>query len=88
MTCLENFWEETMRIIIWNCINGMGKKEQIDFFKSFDADLAILPELKQKNIDGLQPNDAIWITNNHSNKSPKGLGVLSFNKTFLKNIFV
>ena len=62
-------------------MNGIGKTEQIDLFRSFDADLAILPELKEKNIDALKPNDAIWITNNHHNNSPKGLGVLSFKKT-------
>ena len=67
-------------------MNGMGRPEQINMFKSFDADLAILPELKQKNIDALCPTDAVWITNNHTNKIPKGLGVLSFNQTRLTEL--
>ena len=67
-------------------MNGMGRPEQIDMFKSFEADLAILPELKQKNIDALCPTDAVWITNNHTNKIPKGLGVLSFNQTRLTEL--
>lgn len=67
-------------------MNGMGRSEQIDMFKSLRADLAILPELKQKNIDALNPCDAIWITNNHTNNTPKGLGVLSFGATRLTEL--
>ena len=72
-----------MKIVIWNVMNGMGRPEQIDLFKSLQPDLAILPELKEKNINALKPNDAVWITNNHENNSPKGLGLLSFNQTSL-----
>lgn len=64
-------------------MNGMGRPEQIDLFKSLQPDLAILPELKEKNINALKPNDAVWITNNHENNNPKGLGLLSFNQTSL-----
>jgi len=67
-----------MRIVIWNCMNGLGNPKQIEYFNKLKADIAILPELKQKNIDGLKANQAIWMTNNHTNKVPKGLGVLSF----------
>lgn len=59
-------------------MNGMGDPKQIEYFKDLRADLAIIPELKQKNLDQLQPNNAVWVTNNHTNKTPKGLGVLSF----------
>ena len=72
-----------MKIVIWNVMNGMGRPEQINLFKSLEPDLAILPELKEKNINALKPNDAVWITNNHENNSPKGLGLLSFNQTSL-----
>ena len=75
-----------MKIVIWNCMNGMGRPEQIEMFKSLEADLAILPELKQKNIDALSPIDAVWVTNNQTNKTPKGLGVLSFNQTRLTEL--
>lgn len=67
-----------MRIVIWNCMNGMGNPRQIEYFNNLKADIAILPELKHKNIEALNANDAIWMTNNHDNKVPKGLGVLSF----------
>ena len=75
-----------MKIAIWNVMNGMGSSQQIELFKSLCVDLAILPELKYKNIDGLNPKDAVWITNNFSNKTPKGLGVLSFNDTSLREL--
>lgn len=75
-----------MKIAIWNVMNGMGSSQQIELFKSLCVDLAILPELKQKNTDGLNPKDAVWITNNFSNKTPKGLGVLSFNDTSLREL--
>ena len=67
-----------MRIVIWNCMNGMGNPKQIDYFNNLRADIAILPELKHKNIEALNVTDAIWMTNNHENSVPKGLGVLSF----------
>ncbi len=47
-------------------------------------DIAVLPELKQKNIEALCPNCASWVTNNHANKAPKGLGILTFGETCLK----
>ena len=59
-----------MKIAIWNVMNGMGNSQQIEMFKSLCVDLAILPELKQKNIDGLNPKEVVWITNNFSNKTP------------------
>ncbi|MFT6677001.1 MAG: exonuclease III [Sulfitobacter sp.] len=59
-------------------MNGLGNPKQISYFNDLDVDLAIIPELKQKNIEQLKPNDAVWITNNHTNKVPKGLGVLTF----------
>ena len=68
-----------MRIVIWNCMNGMGNPKQIDYFNNLKADIAILPELKHKNIEALDATDAIWMTNNHENTVPKGLGVLGFN---------
>ena len=68
-----------MRIVIWNCMNGMGNPKQIDYFNNLKADIAILPELKHKNIEALNATDAIWMTNNHENAVPKGLGVLGFN---------
>jgi hypothetical protein len=40
---------------------------------------AVLPELKESNIEGLKPSSYVWITNNHQNSKPKGLGVLAFN---------
>lgn len=73
-----------MRLVVWNCCNGLGQNDQIEQFKSLGADVAILPELKQHNIDALAPDDAVWVTNNHSNPSPKGLGVLAFNGAVLR----
>jgi len=68
-----------MRILQWNCCNGLGTNLQIEYFKSFECDIAVLPELKESNIEGLKPNSYVWITNNYQNPSPKGLGVLAFN---------
>lgn len=75
-----------MRIVVWNCCNGLSHKDQVELFRSFDADLAILPELRERNIEGLKPNEAVWITNNFQTASPKGLGVLAFNGTSLKSL--
>ncbi len=67
-------------------MNGLGSKEQIEQFHSFHPDLAVLPELKQKNIDQLSPDEAIWNTNNFVNPSPKGLGVLAFNGISIREL--
>jgi len=68
-----------MRILSWNCNNGISHESQIEYLRSFSPDLAIIPELKKSNIEKLAPCAAVWITNNHSNASPKGLGILAFN---------
>ena len=68
-----------MRILQWNCCNSLGTKPQIEYFKSFECDIAVLPELKESNIEGLKPSSYVWMTNNHKNPSPKGMGVLAFN---------
>ena len=39
-----------MNILLWNCNNGINKPKQIDYFKSFQCDLAVIPELKEGNI--------------------------------------
>ena len=68
-----------MRILVWNCMNGISRPEQISILQKLNPDIAIIPEMKKSNIDIIKPDDAIWKTNNHSNKHPKGLGILSFN---------
>ena len=68
-----------MRILSWNCNNGINKKIQIDYFKSFNPDIAVIPELKKSNIERLSPHSYSWVTNNHINPSSKGLGILTFN---------
>lgn len=70
-----------MRVVHWNCNNGMGSAEQIAFFKSLEPDIAILPELKFANISLLSPSSWSWVTNNHVNPRPKGLGILGFGET-------
>ena len=45
-----------MRCVFWNCMNGMGGTEQVEYFLNMQPDLAVLPELKQKNIEALSPN--------------------------------
>ena len=67
-------------------MNGLGNQKQINYFNDLNVDLAIIPELKQKNIEQLQPNDAVWVTNNHTNKVPKGLGVLAFGDVTLTEL--
>ena len=57
----------------------MGTKPQIEYFQGFQPDIAVLPELKESNIEALNPSSYVWITNNHQNSKPKGLGVLAFN---------
>jgi exonuclease III len=68
-----------MRILLWNVKEGIGKKAQVEYFMSFMPDLAIIPEIKENNISGLSPDAAVWVTNNHTNPNPKGLGILGFN---------
>lgn len=76
----------TLRIILWNCNNGICSKEQIDYFNSFEPDLAIIPELKQHNIEALKPSASCWTANNHINSSPKGLGILAFNSIEIEEL--
>ena len=60
-------------------MNGISRPEQISILQKLNPDIAIIPEMKKSNIDIVKPDDAIWKTNNHKNKHPKGLGILSFN---------
>lgn len=57
----------------------MGTPPQREYFRQFKPDIAILPELKRDNIDLLEPDDCRWVTNNHTNPKPKGLGILTYN---------
>ena len=75
-----------MRVLLWNCNNGLSKQSQLSYFHSFAPDLAIIPELKQDNINLLSPSSSIWVTNNHNNSRPKGLGVLGFNNVTLTKL--
>jgi hypothetical protein len=54
-----------MKIAIWNCMYGLGNPMQINCFNDLNVDLAIFPELKQKNIEQLQPTDAAWVAFTH-----------------------
>ena len=75
-----------MRIVLWNCNNGLGNLKQIEHFKSLKPDLAIIPELKQKNIERLAPSSHFWTTNNHENPTPKGLGILAFSHVSISEL--
>lgn len=68
-----------MRVVAWNCANGLSSPKQIEYFRSLKPDIAIIPELKQKNIEHLEPDGHVWVTNNPTASAPKGLGVLAFN---------
>ncbi len=37
-------------------MNSLGNPKQISYFNDLNVDLAIIPELKQKNIEQLLPN--------------------------------
>ncbi len=67
-----------MRIGVWNCHNGLKSPEQIKQLASLKLDVAIIPELRKSDISYLHASDSLWVTNNHSQTSPKGLGVLAF----------
>ncbi|RYZ80716.1 MAG: endonuclease/exonuclease/phosphatase family protein, partial [Proteobacteria bacterium] len=67
-----------MRLVLWNCLGGLKHPDKVSYLKSLKPDLLIVPEIREKHIDALKPTSAIWITNNHESKNPKGLGVLSF----------
>ena len=54
-------------------MNGISRPEQISILQKLNPDIAIIPEMKKSNIDIIKPDDAIWKTNNHKNKHPKGL---------------
>ena len=63
---------QKIKILLWNCNSGLGRKEQINQLKSYDCDLAIIPELRESNIELIKPSDAVWKTNNHKTRKPKG----------------
>ena len=73
-----------MRVLLWNCNNGLGQKAQLEQLHSFKCDIAVIPELKEANIEAIDPDASIWVTNNFETKRPKGLGVLTFNGWNLK----
>ena len=64
----------------------MNKPQQVSYFHSFKSVLAIIPELKEANLDALKATSAIWVTNNHPNAKPKGIGVLGFNGTLVTQL--
>ncbi len=68
-----------MRILVWNCGCGLGSPAKLEYLKSFSPDIAVIPEVRKKNIEKINPEDSVWVTNNHKAGSQKGLGVLSFN---------
>ena len=68
-----------LRVLLWNCNNGLGSEKKRNYFFSFNPDIAIVPELKEHNLpDSFLTIQFGW-TNNKSNPHPKGLGVLAFN---------
>lgn len=75
-----------MRILLWNCNNGLSEESKIRYFNSFKPDLAVIPEINKANIDNLRPTEFVWITNHQRNPLLKGLGVLTFNDYRLKVI--
>ncbi len=75
-----------MRVLLWNCNNGLGRSEQVEQFHSFHCDIAIIPELKEHNLDALEPEDSVWVTNNQNKSKPKGLGVLAYNKWRIESL--
>ena len=48
-----------MRILLWNCCNGFGDQLKIDYIKSFNPDIAVIPEIKEKNIDQIKPDVSV-----------------------------
>ena len=70
---------QVMRVLLWNCNNGLGCSEQVEQFHTFHCDIAIIPELKAHNLDALEPEDSVWVTNNLGKLKPKGLVVLTYN---------
>lgn len=75
-----------MRIVSWNCQNGISKPEQVSYLMSLRPDIAVIPEMKENNATVLKPDSYVWVTNNKSNIAPKGLGVLTFNGFALEKI--
>ena len=75
-----------LRVLLWNCNNGLGQQAQLEQFQSFNCDVAVIPELKEANIEPINPDFAIWVTNNFGARRPKGLGVLTFNGWNLKSL--
>ena len=53
-----------MRVVLWNCDGGLARKVKVDFFKSLEPDVAVLPEIRKAHIEVLAPQDSRWITNN------------------------
>ena len=68
-----------MKILLWNCCNGLANEEKVSLIKKLQPDIAIVPEIREGDIEKVQPSSSIWVTNNHTGNRPKGLGVLAFN---------
>ncbi len=68
-----------MRIVSWNCFQGLANKEKVKYFRSLNADIAIIPEVREANAIALKPDSLIWDTNNRKSGSKMGLGILTFN---------
>jgi len=74
-----------MRVVLWNCDGGLARKVKVDFLKSLEPDVAVLPEIREAHIKALAARDSRWTTNNGKTSSPKGLGVLTFNEYGLED---
>jgi len=77
-------FKKPMKILLWNCCNGLASEEKTSLIRNLKPDLAIIPEIREADIEKVQPSSSIWVTNNHTGKRPKGLGVLAFNGGLLK----
>lgn len=75
-----------MKLISWNCCNGIADSVKAEYLLNLNPDIAVLPELREKDISLLKPSSYVWTTNNLENSSPKGLGVLGFNGTKIEEL--
>ena len=82
-------YETLKERIILNLPSSLNSSLEISNLNNVDLLISKLNNeiaIKEHNIEKLNPNSSVWVTNNFENKSPKGLGILAFNNFTLQEL--
>lgn len=66
-----------MRIVSWNCLKGIGKKQKEEFIRSLNPDILILQESRESDFNSVM--NRVWVTNKNK-RTGLGMGVYFFNR--------